>query len=120
MKLYIELGYRVVFIPDNYVKLEPYSTELQQMGVEVLYGAVNFDQWIALNGQYIDYVWLSRPIISIEYMDALKKFTTAKILYNVVDLHYLREFRRYEIERDEKIKEEAKAWQEMEFKLFEE
>lgn len=119
LKLYIELGYRVIFLPDNYLKLEPYSTELQQMGVEVLYGAVSFDQWIALNGQYIDYVWTFRPTISIKYIDALKKFTTAKILYNVVDLHYLREFRRYEVERDESIKKEAKTWQELEFKLFE-
>ena len=31
------LGYAVTFLPDNFAPLQPYTSELQDLGVEVLY-----------------------------------------------------------------------------------
>jgi GT2 family glycosyltransferase len=119
LKLFVELGYKIVFVPDNFNKQEPYTSVLQQMGIEVLYGVLNFDKWLKENGKYIDFVWLSRPHISIKYIKKLQKHTDAKLLYYTHDLHYLREMRRYEIEKDDSILKEAKKIKGVEFQIFE-
>ncbi len=38
LKLFVKMGFQVTFIGDNFYKHEPYTTELNQMGIEVLYG----------------------------------------------------------------------------------
>jgi glycosyltransferase involved in cell wall biosynthesis len=113
------LGLKIVFVPDNYFKLEPYTTELQQLGIEVVYGSIKFDKWIRQNGKYIHHVWLSRPHISIKYVDMVKTFTKARIMYYMHDFHYLRELRRYEMEKNPQTLAEAETQKEMEFYMFE-
>ena len=39
LKMFFKDGLRVKFLGDNFLHEEPYSTALQQMGVEILYGA---------------------------------------------------------------------------------
>ena len=107
IKLCIELGFKIIFVPDNLYKMEPYTMHLQQMGVEVLCGPVDFKKWLELNGKHIDYAWLARPHVALKHFDALKEYTKAKIFYWTVDLHFLREMRRYEVERDEKLLQSA-------------
>lgn len=121
IKLMTSMGFHVIFIGDNFFRHEPYTTELQQMGVEVLYGngyAKNINQWIKSNGQYIDYVYMNRPHISIKYMDVFKKFTKAKIIYFGHDLHYLREMRNYELTKNPTVLKSAEEWKQTEFSLF--
>lgn len=120
-KLMVTLGYRVIFIGDNFFKHEPYTSKLQTLGVEVLYGneySKNIKQWITQNGKYIDYVYLNRPHISIKYIDAFKKNTQAKIIYFGHDLHYLREMRNYELTKNVSLLKSSEEWKEIEFKLF--
>ncbi|MGG3507637.1 glycosyltransferase [Paenibacillus lautus] len=120
-KLMVSMGYHVIFIGDNFFRHEPYTTALQQLGVEVLYGndyAKNINQWIRLNGHYVDYVYLNRPHISIKYMDTFKKHTNAKIIYFGHDLHYLREMRNYELTQNASLLKSAEEWREIEFELF--
>ena len=119
IRLFKEMGFKVIFIPDSLIPLEPYTTELQQMGIEVVYGQLKFRSWIKQNGQYIHYVWLSRPNFAIKYIKEIKKHTQAKILYYTHDLHYLRELRRYEIEKKEEILSESNRLKDIEFYLFE-
>lgn len=122
IKLMKAMGLHVIFIGDNFFKHEPYTTELQQIGVEVLYGneyAKNIHQWIKTNGQYLDYVYLNRPHIAIKYMDSFKKNTNAKIIYFGHDLHYLREMRNYEITKNPALLKSAEEWKKTEFTLFE-
>lgn len=121
IKLFIETGFNVKFIGDNFVKHEPYTSVLEQMGVEVLYGTwyqEGWKDWIISNSRFIDYVYLNRPHISIKYIDFLKKNTNAKLLYQGHDLHYLREYRRYEIEKDESILQISKDVKKQEFEIF--
>ncbi|MGG4049562.1 glycosyltransferase [Paenibacillus favisporus] len=122
IRLMVSMGLHVIFIGDNFYRHEPYTTELQQMGVEVLYGndhAKNINKWIKTNGQYLDYVYLNRPHISIKYMDVFKKHTNAKVIYFGHDLHYLREMRNYEITKNPSVLKSVEEWKETEFKLFE-
>ncbi|MFD2703144.1 glycosyltransferase [Paenibacillus shunpengii] len=120
-KLMISMGFHVIFIGDNFYRHEPYTSNLQQLGVEVLYGnyyAKNINQWIKTNGQYIDYVYLNRPHISIKYIDVFKKYSDAKIIYFGHDLHYLRELRNYELTQNPSLLKSSEEWKEIEFKLF--
>ena len=73
--LFVEMGFKVIYFPDDRQPLEPYTSELQQSGVEVIYGAIHFEEWLAKNGKYLHYVWLARPEVSIKYIDLLKNLT---------------------------------------------
>lgn len=100
LKLFTELGYRVVFIPDNHKALEPYTTELMQYGIEVKHSLTTAEcrDWIKQYGKYIKVAWLSRPDESAKYIDTVKRYTDAIILYCGRDLHFKRNERKLNIE----------------------
>ena len=67
LKMFLKKGYVVKFLGDNFLHEEPYSTALQQMGIEVLYGdeyAAGIWDWIKKNGDEIDFAYLNRPHIA--------------------------------------------------------
>jgi glycosyltransferase involved in cell wall biosynthesis len=68
------------------------------MGVEVLYGyhfKKSWGEWLETNGDNLDIAYLNRPEISLKYIDQIKKYTKAKIVFFGHDLHFLREKRKY-------------------------
>jgi len=122
LKLYRQMGLHVIFIGDNFYKHEPYTTELMQMGIEVLYGnwyANNIEDWLKRNGKYLDYVYLNRPHIAIKYIDQVRKYTNAQVIYFGHDLHYLREQRNFEIDPNPELLKSSDHWKKIEFELFE-
>jgi len=121
LKMFVNQGYKVKFIGDNFYNKEPYTSILQQMGIEVLYGIdynKNIYKWIELNKENIDVVYLNRPHISIKYIDFIKQKTDIKIIYYGHDLHFLREMREYELTGKEECKLESEKWQRTEFELM--
>lgn len=121
LKLFVHAGFNVKFIGDNFFQHEPYTTALQQMGVEVLYGpdyARHWKQWIAENGEHIDYVFLNRPHIAPKYLEHIRQHTKAKILYYGHDLAFLRELREYEITGDASFRDSAQEWKPKELALM--
>lgn len=118
VKRFNDMGFKVIYMPHNLAKLEPYTEKLQQMGVEVMYGLFDFNKWIKQNGRYIDYVWLARPNVAINYIHLIRRHSSAKLLYYIHDLHYLREYRRYELEKDPKILALADKLKLLEFHIF--
>ncbi|MNB79809.1 putative S-adenosylmethionine-dependent methyltransferase [compost metagenome] len=121
LNLFVSMGFHVVFIGDNFYKHEPYTTQLQQLGIEVLYGnhyAKNIMKWIKTNGKYIDYVYLNRPHISIKYIHEFRKNTEAKIIYFGHDLHFVRELRNYELTQNPSLLKSADEWKRIEYELF--
>lgn len=121
LKLFVKLGLQVTFIGANYYRHEPYATELMDMGIEVLYGNwyyENWSFWIKKNGHYFDYAYLNRPHIAVEYIDVIKVNSKAKIIYFGHDLHFLREFRQYEISQDKNLLHSSREWRKKEFALF--
>lgn len=121
LKLFVSVGYNVKFIGDNFYKSEPYTTALQQMGIEVLYGDYYYNHWkdwIRENGQYFDYVLLSRPHISIKYIDLIRSCSRAKIIYFGHDLHYLRGMREYRLHGNRQVLKDADEWKKMELELM--
>lgn len=99
LRLLVAMGLNVKFLGDNFYHDEHYAKRYEQMGIEILSGVYyrdNWKQWVVDNAQRLDYVLLSRPHISIKYIDFLREKTNAKIVYYVQDLHFLREEREYE------------------------
>ena len=121
MKLFLEKGYKVKLIPDNFYKDEPYTTQFQQMGIEVLYGERYknhvFD-WLKENCNDIDYIFSNRPHITIKYVDFIKNNTNIKLIYYGHDLHFLRTKREYEISKDPEFLKEMQDWQEKEMHIL--
>lgn len=121
LELFVKLGFNVKFIGENFYKDEPYTTVLQQMGVEVLYGqwyAGNWKQWFIDNREKFDYVYLNRPHVSINFIDFFKEHSSAKIIYYGHDLHFLRKEKKYALEKDKNILVQAAKWKEIEMYLF--
>lgn len=121
LKLFVNQGFNVKFIGDNFFRDEPYTTALQQLGIEVLYGGryqKSWEKWVRERGEHIDYVMLNRPHIAVRYIDALRQHTKAKIYYYGHDLHFLREQRRYEATGAEEALAASKEWKTRELKLI--
>lgn len=106
LTMFINKGFNVKFIGDNYFKHEPYTEVLQQRGIEVLYGTYymnNWKSWIKSNSMYMNFAFLNRPHITVKYIDYIKNNTEAKIIYYGHDLHFLREQREYMLTGNEEM-----------------
>ena len=121
LELLIDMGYNIKFIGDNFYKHEPYTSALQQMGIEVLYGnhyAANIDTWIEENSNNIDIAFLNRPHVAERYIDLLKK-QRIHVVYFGHDLHFLRLQRQAKLESCEKKEKESEKWRVRELDLME-
>lgn len=121
IKMFLKKGFAVKFLGDNFLHEEPYSTTLQQMGVEILYGQeyqTGIWDWLEKNGDEIDFAYLNRPHIATKYVDFIKDHTNIKVIYYGHDLHFLRLGREYELDGDIKIKREADYWRAIELSMM--
>lgn len=121
LKLFVDMGFNVKFIPDNFIKPEPYGSELEQLGIEILYGTQDrnyYEHWLVKHKDYIDYVFLNRPDISHKYIDLIKAYTRAKILYYGHDLHYVRELKRFGLEKNRELLQASENIKRLEFDMF--
>ena len=117
LKMLVKKGYHITFLGDNFYQHEPYTTELQQMGILVLYGpkyAEHWKEWLLENIKFFDIIYLNRPHITIKYIDLIKEHARGKIIYYGHDLHFLRAKREYELSGDKKLLEESQHWLEQE------
>lgn len=122
LKAFLNMGMKVTFIGDNFARPEPYTTTLNQLGVEVLCGNYyynNWREWLKENLKYFDYIYLQRPHISIKYIDLVKEYGRGKIFYYAVDLHYIRMYRNYQITGNPESLKESENWKKIELDLFE-
>ncbi|HNS17399.1 MAG TPA: glycosyltransferase [Bacteroidales bacterium] len=122
IQLFTEKGYLIKFVSDYFYPPARLVSPMEQQGTEVLHGAfyeANLRQWLSDNGKNFSVIFLSRPVIADKYLGWVKEFTTGKIIYYGHDLHYLRAFRRYELERGKGQLKEAERFRAMEKKLFE-
>jgi len=82
---------KITFWPDNRFKSEPYTTELQQKGIEVIYGPNDFKSFLDSRKKFYDVVIMARPYIASKYIDIIKNHDdSCKIIYDTTDLHFLR------------------------------
>jgi cellulose synthase/poly-beta-1,6-N-acetylglucosamine synthase-like glycosyltransferase len=121
LNLFIEIGLQVTFISESLEKIEPYTTILQQKGIEVLYGdwyKKNMEKWMKNNLKYFKYVYLQRPKTTQKYIDLIRHYFTGKIFYFVYDLHYIRLSKEYNITYAEESKKQSENFRKIEMEIF--
>jgi GT2 family glycosyltransferase len=103
IKLLRELGWHVVFLPDNYHASQPYTEDLQQLGVEVLYhidGGPPRDARLRDALAMADLVWIGRPDVFSKYRSSWADRPKLPVVYDTHDLHYVRLARELELRGD--------------------
>ena len=94
LRIFKELNYHVIFLPDNGAKETPYVPLLQSQGIEIIYtesgyGTELTEQLAALL-PIIDLAWICRPQLYEKYAPIIRQQEQIKLIYDTVDLHYLR------------------------------
>ncbi len=103
MKIFIELGHQVSFVPENMAHFEHYTHDLQKLGINCVYAPKYSSpvEYLKAKGGYYDIIILSRYYVAEPLMPILQSYCTdAKVWFDTVDLHYLRETRMAELESD--------------------
>ena len=106
-----QFNYHVIFAPENEIPEEPYTSKLQQLGVEVLYSSADFNksvlEQIEERLHFIDIAWICRPIIFRTFSPLIKKNLAIKIIYDTIDLHFIRLQREAQLYPERSIEWEA-------------
>lgn len=114
-------GVAVSFFADNRALVERYTSELQQLGVEVLWHPFLADVpgWFAEHGRRFNLIVLSRHYIATQYVDLVRLHAPqARLVFDTVDLHYLREQREAELSGREDLRRQAAQTREKELDLI--
>jgi len=72
---FIELNFNIKFLPDNFLRPEPDVSELEQIGVEILYGEYyreNWQLWIIENSRNINSICFVDESLANKYLTILK------------------------------------------------
>ena len=123
VQVLLEMGLKVIYLPADFQHAEPYSTELKSLGVEVLAGdwfRDNWKEWFKEKGSGIKYAFLHKPDPAIQFLDVIRNHTSAAIIYQCHDLHYLRLQRQAELTEDSILLAEANLFREKENYIFSE
>lgn len=100
VRLLREARYQVIFLPDNYAPMQPYTAELHQLGVEVLHhvdrGRTQ-QQSLEEVLPFLDFAWICRPELFKKYEPTIRRNGATKVLYDTIDLHFVRKRREYEL-----------------------
>lgn len=123
MRLLRALGWQVTFFADNRLYEKGYTEALQALGVEALYAPYMNDpiRLFRQRGTEFDAILLSRHYIAINYLGLARLYAPkAKLIFDTVDLHYLREQRAAELEGSEDLRRRAERTRAQELKLIRE
>ena len=95
MKLMMELGCKLTFLPENFAHMGVHTEYLQKLGIECMHYpfALSMEQFLKLRGDEFDAVYITRYTIAAKNIDFIRAHTKAKIIFNNADLHFLRELR---------------------------
>ncbi len=121
LKLLGELGYQTSFMPQNLVRLGRHSADLEQAGIEVLSAPWISDpeDWLIRHGAGLDLVVVSRHYVLSPLIRMLRKLCPdARLVFDTVDLHFLREQREAELSGSASLGKQAQKTRASELKLI--
>ena len=121
LKILYQLDHRVTFIPDNLADIPPYTEELQKRGIEVYYHPYikSVRDYLAAHGSKFDVVLLSRCDFARKHIvDVRLHAPQSGIIFDTVDVHYLREYREAQLTGDPEARRKALERQRLEHELI--
>ena len=101
LEIATSLRCKCTFVADNLEHREPYVSALQQRGVEVLFHPYvrSIAELLMTRGREFDVIMLSRHYIAARHIDAVREAAPhALVVFDTVDLHFLREERLAELD----------------------
>ncbi|NEZ04655.1 glycosyltransferase [Wenzhouxiangella sp. XN201] len=116
-----DMGYRVSFMPENLAWTDRYTRNLQQRGVQVLFHpwVTGTEDWLHEHGTALDLVLVSRHYVLAPLIDSIRKHCpNARVIFDTVDLHFLREQRMAELTGDERARRMAEKTRKAELGLI--
>ena len=122
LAVFQNLGFKVSFISSTMEYQQPYVGQLQQQGVEVIYAPFvpSVDVYLQTNGQQFDVILVSRADIMERYLEIVRSCSpSALLIFDTVDLHYLREQRLAALTDSADLAESAAARKRQELGLME-
>jgi GT2 family glycosyltransferase/glycosyltransferase involved in cell wall biosynthesis len=121
LEILTSLGCKVTFIADNLEHRQPYVSQLQQRGIEVLFHPYvrSITDLLDKRGAEFDMVVISRHYIAVKHVDAVRAFAPrALLVFDTVDLHFLRTERQAELEGNAAARTSARAKRDEELSLI--
>ena len=116
-----QLGHHVTFLPDNLVDISPYGDELRKRGVEVVHypHIKSVRDYLQREGAALDVVILSRCDFARKHIDDVRQHAPrSRIVFDTVDLHFLRQHREADLFGDPELKRQAQEKCDLEYELI--
>ncbi len=113
-------GHHVAFLPDDLMASTRYQQVLQGIGVEVVHHPYyrSVRSYLKQHGADFDLVIISRAEVALRHMDSVRRFAPrAKVVFDTVDLHFLREQREAQLKQGRKQRVSAIARKQQELEL---
>ncbi len=101
LRIWRDLGLHVIFLPHNFASLEPYTSDMMRIGVEVLYsrhGGPDLHTAMQRAARRADAIWICRPELFEECEPIVREVSDSPLVYDTIDLHFAREQRRLAVE----------------------
>jgi glycosyltransferase involved in cell wall biosynthesis len=99
LRVLVDMGLRVYLMPATPDTDAACITRLKEIGVQPIPAPKSNADWRRLQtlAAALDFVWLCRPLVAVRFLDFFRRHSTAQVQYYAVDLHYVREARRYQL-----------------------
>jgi GT2 family glycosyltransferase/glycosyltransferase involved in cell wall biosynthesis len=122
LKLLHELGHRVTFMPDNLADIPPYTSELQKRGIKVMHHPYvkKLRDYLIEHGSEFDVVVLSRCQFASKHIADVRRYAPQSyVIFDTVDLHFLREESEARLTGDPEVGRKARETKQQEHELIE-
>jgi GT2 family glycosyltransferase/glycosyltransferase involved in cell wall biosynthesis len=93
-------GAHVTYIPHDLKVESPYDQQMRALGIELFYSPFcrSIEEYLAENGRDFSLVVLSRADVAWAHLDAVRRYCPrAKVVFDTVDLYFVREGRAAEV-----------------------
>ena len=121
LEILTSLQCKVTFVADNLEHRQPYVSQLQQRGIEVQFHPFirSIADLLSKRGAEFDIIIISRHYIAVKHIDAVRAFAPqALVVFDTVDLHFLRSERQAELEGSALARASARAKRDEELTLI--
>ncbi len=119
--LLYQMGWHVLFLPDDGHADAGHVDALGTLGVEVLHRpwVGHAATWLQHHGAGLDAVMLCRRAMADQYLDPVRRHAPqAQVIFDTVDLHFLREARAAELSGNAALARQAEASRKRELALM--
>ncbi len=104
----VELGHAVTYVPHNGWRRPPYTRRLERLGIEVLGGPEAHWDLVREMSAGLSHAWVARPEVAQAVLPRLQAdLPHLPVVYDTVDLHFLREQRQADLIGDPQLAAQA-------------